>query len=185
MEEIDKDNQKKRERAKEILGKIPDTPESRTKSMEKALQEARDEVKRMRRKQLGKDDVEDRTTSDRPSTSVSKSGADKAREAAAAEAAGGRPRLPGDPDVTRGEVSDQMIMPTSTTVTGPLQVEVSSVYNPDQSDPPMRKHCFQYTIRITNNSDKGEIIQLLGRRFEIQTVGSSMKDVVEGGKCDL
>lgn len=44
----------------------------------------------------------------------------------------------------------------------------------------MRKHCFQYTIRITNNSQKGEVIQLLGRRFEIQTVGSSMKDVVEG-----
>lgn len=131
MDEIEKDNQKKRERAKEILGKIPDTPESRTKSMEKALQEARDEVKRMRWKQLGKSsDVEDR-----PSSSVGKSGADKARELAAAEAAGGRPRLPGDPDVTRGEVADMVVMPSSTTTTGPLQVEVSSVYNPDQSDP--------------------------------------------------
>jgi ApaG protein len=43
----------------------------------------------------------------------------------------------------------------------------------------MRKHCFQYTIRITNNSPT-DTIQLLGRRFEIQTVGSSMKDVVQG-----
>lgn len=176
MEEIEKDNQKKRDRAKEILGKIPDTPESRTKSMEKALQEARDEVKRMRRKQMGKSsDVEDR-----PGSSVPKSGAEKAREALAAEASGGRPRLPGDPDVTRGEITDIAIMPSSATNTGPLEVQVSSVYNPDQSDPPMRKHCFQYTIRITNNSQKGETIQLLGRRFEIQTVGSSMKDVVEG-----
>ena len=43
----------------------------------------------------------------------------------------------------------------------------------------MRKHCFQYTIRITNSSPT-DTIQLLGRRFEIQTVGSSMKDVVQG-----
>jgi len=109
-----------------------------------------------------------------------KSGADKAREAAAAaESSGGRPRLPGDPDVTRGELGELKVESSSTTVTGPLQVEVSSVYNKEQSDPPMRKHCFQYTIRITNNSDK-DTIQLLGRRFEIQTVGSSMKDVVQG-----
>merc|ERR1712086_917540 len=102
----------------------------------------------------------------------------RAREAAAAEAAGERPRLPGDEDVTRGEI-DGAVAPSSSTETGPLKVEVSSVYNKEQSDPPMRKHCFQYTIRITNNSPT-DTIQLLGRRFEIQTVGSSMKDVVQG-----
>jgi ApaG protein len=183
--EIEEDNKKKQERAKEILGKVPETPETRMKAMEQALKEARDEVKKIRRKQLGKagaasggaddddDDDEELISRNR------KSGADKAREAAAAEAAGGRPRLPGDPDVTRGERGSMKVESSSATVTGPLQVEVSSVYNKEQSDPPMRKHCFQYTIRITNNSDK-DTIQLLGRRFEIQTVGSSMKDIVQG-----
>jgi len=92
----------------------------------------------------------------------------------------GRPRLPGDADVTRGEIeSDVVINESSSVATGPLTVEVSSAYNTENSDPPMRKHCFQYTVRITNNSDS-EIVQLLSRRFEIQTVGSSMKDVVQG-----
>ena len=173
MGEIEEDNKKKRERAKEILGKLPETPESRTKSMEKALQDAREEVKKARRKIMGKS-----ASSDDNGEGGSKSSAARAREAAAAEASGGRPRLPGDPDVTRGEV-DIPVKSSSSTVTGPLQVEVSSVYNKEQSDPPMRKHCFQYTIRITNNSPT-DTIQLLGRRFEIQTVGSSMKDVVQG-----
>ena len=48
MGEIEEDQKKKRDRAKDILGKLPDTPESRTKSMEKALGEARDEVKKIR-----------------------------------------------------------------------------------------------------------------------------------------
>jgi len=176
MGEIEEDNKKKRDRAKDLLGKLPETPESRTKAMEKALQEARDEVKKIRREQLGKESVSD--TPSAVETDGKKSSAALAREAAAAEAAGGRPRLPGDEDVTKGEI-DITVEPSSSTTTGPLQVEVSSVYNKEQSDPPMRKHCFQYTIRITNNSP-AETIQLLGRRFEIQTVGSSMKDVVQG-----
>lgn len=177
MDEIEADNKKKAERAKEILGKVPDTPESRTKSMEKALKEARDEVKKIRRKQLGKAAASGDETI---KASGKLSSADLAREAAAAEASGGRPRLPGDADVTRGNLDPKMpVESSSTTITGPLQVEVSSVYNKEQSDPPMRKHCFQYTIRITNNSAK-DTLQLLGRRFEIQTVGSSMKDIVQG-----
>jgi ApaG protein len=179
MGEIEEDNKKKRERAKEILGKLPETPESRTKAMEKALKAARDEVKQIRREQLGKAPSDD-VSGDAATTAGVNSGssAARAREAAAAEAAGGRPRLPGDDDVTRGEI-DFEVKPSSSAVTGPLMVEVSSVYNNEQSDPPMRKHCFQYTIRITNNSPT-DTIQLLGRRFEIQTVGSSMKDVVQG-----
>merc|ERR1711865_1359043 len=51
--EIEEDQKKKRERAKEILGKYPDAPDSRTKAMEKALKSAREDVKDMRRKQLG------------------------------------------------------------------------------------------------------------------------------------
>jgi ApaG protein len=182
MGEIDEDNKKKRERAKDILGKLPETPESRTKAMEKALNEARDEVKKIRREQLGKSPAGDKTEIVAAGASTGSTGtgssAARAREAAAAEAAGGRPRLPGDDDVTRGEI-DTAVEPSSSTTTGPLLVEVSSVYNKEQSDPPMRKHCFQYTIRITNNSPT-DTIQLLGRRFEIQTVGSSMKDVVQG-----
>ena len=92
----------------------------------------------------------------------------------------GRPRLPGDADVTKGELdADVEINEASSATTGPLTVEVSSAYNTENSDPPMRKHCFQYTVRITNNSDT-DTVQLLSRRFEIQTVGSSMKDVVQG-----
>ena len=181
MGEIEEDNKKKRERAKDILGKLPETPESRTKAMEKALKEARDEVKKIRREQLGKapaGDDDEITAVGATAGAGAGSSAARAREAAAAEAAGGRPRLPGDDDVTRGEIATA-VEPASSTVTGPLLVEVSSVYNKEQSDPPMRKHCFQYTIRITNNSPT-DTIQLLGRRFEIQTVGSSMKDVVQG-----
>jgi len=184
MDEIEEDNKKARERAKEILGKMPEEPENRTKSMAKALAEATEEVKKTRRRQLGRGGGE--TAGEdaalapvTESSSGEKSSANKAREAAAAEASGGRPRLPGDADITQGDLGDLKVDSASTTVTGPLEVEVSSVYNKDQSDPPMRKHCFQYTIRITNNSPT-DTIQLLGRRFEIQTVGSSMKDVVQG-----
>jgi len=184
--EIEEDQKKKRERAKEILGKYPDAPDSRTKAMEKALKSAREDVvKDMRRKQLGlgpafgtDDDDDDDDAAGAGVGAKSGGSAARARETAAAEAAGGRPRLPGDEDVTRGEI-DIATEPSSSTETEPLKVEVSSVYNKEQSDPPMRKHCFQYTIRITNNSPK-DTIQLLGRRFEIQTVGSSMKDVVQG-----
>jgi len=184
--EIEEDQKKKRERAKEILGKYPDAPDSRTKAMEKALKSAREDVKDMRRKQLGlgaafgtdNDDDDDDDAAGAGVGAKSGGSAARARETAAAEAAGGRPRLPGDEDVTRGEI-DIATEPSSSTETEPLKVEVSSVYNKEQSDPPMRKHCFQYTIRITNNSPK-DTIQLLGRRFEIQTVGSSMKDVVQG-----
>ncbi|KAL3763286.1 hypothetical protein ACHAWU_008989 [Discostella pseudostelligera] len=92
----------------------------------------------------------------------------------------GRPRLPGDVDVTRGEIDPTLVInDSSTATTGPLTVQVSSAYNTENSDPPMRKHCFQYTVRITNNSET-DTVQLLSRRFEIQTVGSSMKDVVQG-----
>jgi len=177
--EIEEDQKKKRERAKEILGKYPETPESRYKAMERALNAARDDVKEIRRKQLGvgaSSNLEDAVGAGLGAKSGGS--ADRAREAAAAEAAGGRPRLPGDEDVTRGEI-DVPVEASSSTITGPLTVEVSSVYNKEQSDPPMRKHCFHYTIRITNSSPT-DTIQLLGRRFEIQTVGSSMKDVVQG-----
>jgi len=104
----------------------------------------------------------------------------KARAEAMKNDGSGRPRLPGDADVTRGELEPNLVVnESSSATTGPLTVEVSSAYNTENSDPPMRKHCFQYTVRITNNSST-DTVQLLSRRFEIQTVGSSMKDVVQG-----
>ena len=198
MGEIEEDNKKREERAKEMLGQLPEMPKDNADSLNKALEEATADVKRlrkMRREGRGLGEVSDdadltfMNPEDRmeaadvglsasDSTSKPKGSADKAREAAAAEAAGGRPRLPGDDDVTRGEIEIETDS-ASSTATGPLTVEVTSSYNTAQSDPPMRKHCFQYTIRITNNS-ASETIQLLSRRFEIQTVGSSMKDVVQG-----
>lgn len=202
--EIDEENKKRQERAKEMLGQLPDLPKDSATSLEKALEDAKKDVKRlrkMRREGRGLGEVsedadltfinpDDRIAAEDagkiakgivdPSSSSTKSkgSAARAREAAAAEAAGGRPRLPGDTDVTKGEI-EIPIENSSSTTSGPLTVEVSSKYNTEQSDPPMRKHCFQYTIRITNNSES-DTIQLLSRRFEIQTVGSSMKDVVQG-----
>ncbi|KAL7484116.1 hypothetical protein ACHAW6_009761 [Cyclotella cf. meneghiniana] len=106
--------------------------------------------------------------------------ADRMRAEAKKAEGNGRPRLPGDEDVSFGELDpDTEINESSSATTGPLTVEVSSTYNYENSDPPMRKHCFQYTVRITNNSPT-DTVQLLSRRFEIQTVGSSMKDVVQG-----
>lgn len=194
MGEIEEENKKREERAKEMLGQLPEMPKDNVSSLNKALEEAREDVKRLRKmrregKGLGEvsDDAdltfmnpEDRLAAADAGLSDGsepKGSAAKAREAAAE--AGGRPRLPGDDDVTRGEITDVDIDSASSTTTGPLTVEVSSSYNTAQSDPPMRKHCFQYTIRITNNSPT-DTIQLLSRRFEIQTVGSSMKDVVQG-----
>mmetsp|Transcript_15787 Transcript_15787/g.21661 ORF Transcript_15787/g.21661 Transcript_15787/m.21661 type:complete len:811 (-) Transcript_15787:321-2753(-) len=197
-DEIDEDTKKKQERAKEILGKMPEMEEVTPQSaLEQAVEDARAEVKRLRKLRAsgaGLGEVSDEADltyafddDDMGSLSAGDdddlearpmSGADKAREEADRAASGGRPRLPGDPDVTRGEI-DIEVKSTSKASSGPLTVEVSSNYNTEQSDPPMRKHCFQYTIRITNDSET-ETVQLLSRRFEIQTVGSSMKDVVQG-----
>ena len=186
MGELEEDKKKREERAKEQLGKVPDMPTDIQSSFDRALQEARDDVKRQRRRVLAggdpeafdDDDESHDNDDDVADDAKPKGAAAKAREKATAEASGGRPRLPGDSDVTIGEVT----IPTeasSSATTGPVTVEVSSSYNTEQSDPPMRKHCFQYTIRITNNSPT-DTIQLLSRRFEIQTVGSSTKDVVQG-----
>lgn len=173
---LEEDRKKTEERAKEILGKLPETEDDMIRS---SIDQARADLLKLRKQRGGSAAVEGDEAAASAASGKKGSSAQKAREAAAAEASGGRPRLPGDKDVTRGELGDMELESSSSTDTGPLTVEVSSVYNKEQSDPPMRKHCFQYTIRITNNSST-DTIQLLGRRFEIQTVGSSMKDVVQG-----
>merc|ERR1712129_644857 len=69
--------------------------------------------------------------------------------------------------------------PSSSVISNGVRVEVSSTYSPDRSDPSALKHCFVYKVRITNVGNE-KPVQLLGRRFEIQTVGSDRKDVVTG-----
>lgn len=91
----------------------------------------------------------------------------------------GRPRVPGDRDVTMGEIAVDHISETSDKTTGYVRIQVNSFYNSNESDAAVRKHTFQYTVQITNMSPT-ETIQLIGRRFEIQTVGTSKKDLVEG-----
>lgn len=126
---------------------------------------------------LGEEVVEEALAAD---AGAPMSKAAQARAEAMKNDGSGRPRLPGDADVTKGELAaDAEVNESSSSKTGPLTVEVSSAYNTENSDPPMRKHCFQYTVRITNDSES-DTVQLLSRRFEIQTVGSSMKDVVQG-----
>ena len=94
--------------------------------------------------------------------------------------ANGNPRPIGDEDVFMGELDPDMeIKEGSITTTGPLTVEINSSYNAEQSDPNMRKHTFQYTVRITNNSQ--DRIQLISREFCIQNLSNYYKDKV-GGK---
>merc|ERR1712232_729529 len=59
-----------------------------------------------------------------------------------------------------------------------MGVAVTSSYRPERSDTALDKHCCAYNIRITNESKQS--IQLVSRRFEIQTIGSTNKDVVQG-----
>ena len=105
----------------------------------------------------------------------------KASEAPAAKAGRASPSstLPGETDMESGDVRPGIdITDASDTVTDGVRVRVTTSYKPERSDPGQNKHCFQYNIRITNESSGP--IQLVSRRFEIQTVGSSTKDVVQG-----
>lgn len=94
--------------------------------------------------------------------------------------ANGNLRPMGDDDVFNAELAPGTeVNEGSSCTSGPLTVDVNSCYNAEQSDPQARKHTFQYTVRITNNSDK-DTVQLLSRKFFIQPLMSRYKDVVEG-----
>ena len=103
--EIEEDNKKREERAKEMLGQLPEAPKDSTTSLEKALEEAKADVKRLRKMRregrgLGEvsDDAdltfmnpEDRMAAEdagKTQSSKPKGSAARAREAAAAEASG-------------------------------------------------------------------------------------------------
>merc|ERR1712151_944606 len=88
------------------------------------------------------------------------------------------PSLPGDEDMKTGKITTP-INDSSSTVTNSIRVAVTTQYREERSDPKLQKHCFAYNIRITNESSN-KAIQLISRRFEIQTITSSKKDVVQG-----
>eukprot|EP00578_Thalassiosira_sp_NH16_P004000 CAMPEP_0181134314 /NCGR_PEP_ID=MMETSP1071-20121207/32024_1 /TAXON_ID=35127 /ORGANISM="Thalassiosira sp., Strain NH16" /LENGTH=337 /DNA_ID=CAMNT_0023220829 /DNA_START=55 /DNA_END=1068 /DNA_ORIENTATION=- len=89
--------------------------------------------------------------------------------------------LPGEPDMTSGNISTNPAPnDSSDTLTSDVRVVVTSTYRPERSDAKLDKHCFAYNVRITNESKASQSIQLVSRRFEIQTVGSANKDVVQG-----
>ena len=77
----------------------------------------------------------------------------------------------------RGDITVEL-NDSSEAVTEEIKVQVTSSYRPERSDAAQNQHCFAYNIRITNESKKS--IQLVSRRFEIQTIGSANKDVVQG-----
>lgn len=162
---IEERRKKAEEKAKEIQSKYKDKADLQMSPIDRALAAAKkqEEEKKKAEEKLSLESSADSSTASSPASSEDKNG---------------RPRMPGDNDVTRGELT---IEPndTSDVTTDQVRIEVSSSYNPAQSDPPMRKHCFQYTIKITNMSQT-DTIQLLSRRFEIQTVGARQKDVVQG-----
>lgn len=85
--------------------------------------------------------------------------------------------LPGDDDMKNGDITGSL-NDSSDTANESVRVQVSSSYRPERSDSSLDKHCFAYNIRITNDSKQS--IQLVSRRFEIQTIGSANKDVVQG-----
>merc|ERR1740124_1513298 len=77
-----------------------------------------------------------------------------------------------------GDVPIANVADNSETVSDDVRVAVTSQYREERSDDKLQKHCFAYNIRITNERDSS--IQLVSRRFEIQTVMSDKKDVVQG-----
>ncbi len=132
------------------------------------------------------DEEEDEDDVEAPAQSVGSAftkGSEKAPSAKTETAASSTPSpsptstLPGDPDMISGQISIKL-NDSSDVVSDGVRVGVTSSYRPERSDAGQDKHCFAYNIRITNESEKS--IQLVSRRFEIQTIGSQNKDVVQG-----
>jgi ApaG protein len=127
------------------------------------------------------DDDEDEDDEDDESMASPKSSAaaTTSRPSAPSSTTTGTPAstLPGDSDMTSGNIA-VALNDSSEAVTEQVRVHVTSTYRPERSDAALDKHCFAYNIRITNESNRA--VQLVSRRFEIQTIGSPNKDVVQG-----
>eukprot|EP00518_Triparma_eleuthera_P005411 CAMPEP_0182464726 /NCGR_PEP_ID=MMETSP1319-20130603/8799_1 /TAXON_ID=172717 /ORGANISM="Bolidomonas pacifica, Strain RCC208" /LENGTH=203 /DNA_ID=CAMNT_0024664385 /DNA_START=397 /DNA_END=1005 /DNA_ORIENTATION=- len=79
-------------------------------------------------------------------------------------------RALGDADVADGVFSPSSSLTSSTLTTDGVEVSMSS------SSPEPGK--FSYSVKITNRSDRA--VQLVGRRFTIQSTGESYQNVVSG-----
>merc|ERR1740129_272600 len=123
------------------------------------------------------DDVSTSTTSSTAKTTSSYSPPPTATSPTSSSTAT-PPSIPGDDDIRTGKIAIP-INDSSSTVTNSIRVAVTTQYREERSDARMQKHCFAYNIRITNESSS-QSIQLLSRRFEIQTISSEKKDVVQG-----
>merc|ERR1739844_713595 len=119
------------------------------------------------------------STSSRPKSVAPPASAAKPAASSSSSSAPPASTLPGDSDMSSGNVATSSVSDSSNIVTDNVRVQVSSTYRPERSDTNLDKHCFAYNVRITNESPK-QNIQLVSRRFEIQTVGSMTKDVVQG-----
>lgn len=129
------------------------------------------------RAETSEDDDEEEEDDDEETSVAASPKASTATAPASTPSAVPASTLPGDPDMTSGVIS-LALNDSAQVVTDEVKVKVTSSYRPERSDSTLDKHCFAYNIRITNESDNS--IQLISRRFEIQTVGSSNKDVVQG-----
>merc|ERR1711966_569373 len=134
------------------------------------------EEQRVKPVQIAADDDDDEDEDDAPSARPPPAAASSS--SAATGRASPSSTLPGDTDMEAGDVRPGVHKDLSDLVTDGVRVRVTTSYKPERSDPGQNKHCFQYNIRITNESSGP--IQLVSRRFEIQTIGSSTKDVVQG-----
>jgi uncharacterized protein affecting Mg2+/Co2+ transport len=139
------------------------------------------EEQRVKPFQTNTDDDDDEEDDDEPppsSRSSSSRGATASSTASSAPARGSpTSTLPGDKDMQTGDIATPL-NDSSEAVTAGVRVQVTSSYRPERSDAGLDKHCFAYNIKITNESNQP--IQLVSRRFEIQTIGSPNKDVVQG-----
>merc|ERR1712127_341270 len=87
------------------------------------------------------------------------------------------PTMPGDEDMILGSIAN--FKDSSDTVSDGVRVTVTSEYRDERSNMNQNKLCFAYSVTITNES-VGNTVQLVSRRFEIQTIRSKSKDVVQG-----
>lgn len=133
-------------------------------------------VKPFRSEAEEEDDEDEDEEDEEPAKPAARAAAPAAAEAPTASASPAS-TLPGDKDMKSGDIAVPL-NDSSEASTEDVRVQVTSSYRPERSDEALGKHCFAYNIRITNESNKP--IQLVSRRFEIQTIGSSNKDVVQG-----
>merc|ERR1712078_455110 len=123
------------------------------------------------------DEDDDDDVSLKSKTSTSSSTSEGTSQSKAASKSKPSSTLPGDDDMKTGDIQ-LPLNDKSEVVTDNVKVTLTSSYRPERSETSEDKYCFAYNIRIINESENA--IQLVSRRFEIQSVGLEHKDVVSG-----